>query len=642
VAEFINPYTFVPLPTAVGRSEPAGHHRAKLGNISGHLTVEWTLRTPLLLPQAQTSVRGGRIVIPGSSVKGAVRSLHETLMGGCLRVAGQDFVPIYREPAVAKGQDWHVALVTGATRQGRATHVQLTSQTAWVRASTLRSALGRVPCTGDTVDIAEWTVRRREGLGRDEVDAASDGVTAGVGWTVIVGDSGTRLRSRQFFCAAGRIPGRKADPYQVSTSAWLEFERFCEGTNDMRLIRQRPNAATYKGWRTGRVFADVHWPGRTDLVGRRRRVTGRLWPGDVLWARVNADTGQVDRLSMAAIWRAPGEGKVSARVPGSVRTCQDPDDLCLSCRLFGSADTATAEAGREATQLSYAGHLRFGDAIADRVTTVTVRLAPLGSPRPGAGQFYLQIDDDDPASGEDQLPAAYWGSEHDRPTARPVRGRKFYWHGDPTQQSPPRHVARQGQQNEAMTGERQLVPSGMVFKQEITFDNVSPAELGSLLLTLLPRLLLPRTEGRQTADYCLRLGGGKPLGLGSCAVTVTDLRWQNARQRYLGQDAVSQRAEDFFAPLAGDVARLAGHPVLRHWPTLSRVLRADAVDPALIWYPLGGEWGDEVNRDRAFRFFSRTNGRYLARSREPIVALPDPDPAKSHDQRLRTVQRRSP
>jgi CRISPR-associated protein (TIGR03986 family) len=313
----------------------------------------------------------------------------------------------------------------------------------------------------------------------------------------------------------------------------------------------------------------------------------------------------------------------------------------LSCRLFGSADTATAEADREATQRSYAGHLRIGDAAADHVTTTAVRLAPLGSPRPGAGQFYLQIDDDEPASGEDQLHAADWGSEHDRPEARPVRGRKFYWHGDPTEQSPPRHVARRAQQNEAMTGERHLVPNGTVFRQKITFDNVSPAELGSLLLTLLPGLLLPRTEGRQSADYWLRLGGGKPLGLGSCAVTITDLQWQDARQRYLGQDPVSQSPEEFFAPLEKEVARLAGHPVLRYWPTLSRVLRADAVDHALIWYPLGGEWGDETNRDRAFRFFATASGRYLARSRELIVALPDPDPAKNHSQRLPAAQRRN-
>ena len=114
------------------------------------------------------------------------------------------------------------------------------------------------------------------------------------------------------------------------------------------------------------------------------------------------------------------------------------------------------------------------------------------------------------------------------------------------------------------------------------------------------------------------------------------LRWQDVRQRYLGEEAVSQSATEFFGPFAWEVARNSrGDPVVRHWPTLSRILRADAVDAALIWYPLGGEWGDERNRDRAFRFFARTNGRHLPRSSEPIVPLPDPTPG--HDQRLPAV-----
>src|ERR1700733_6147709 len=105
VAEFINPYTFVPLPAAIARSAPSGHHCAGPVHVSGAMTVEWTLQTPLLLPQAHPAVRAGQVVVPGSSVKGALRSLHETLMGGCLRVVDEEFVPVYRQPAVAKDQN---------------------------------------------------------------------------------------------------------------------------------------------------------------------------------------------------------------------------------------------------------------------------------------------------------------------------------------------------------------------------------------------------------------------------------------------------------------------------------------------------------------------------------------------------------
>jgi hypothetical protein len=598
------------------------------------MRVSWTLRTPLLLPKSYRPVRDARVVLPGSSVKGAVRSLHETLMGGCLRVLDEEFVPVYREPAVSRPDDWHLAVVTGATRQGRATRVRLTGQTAWVQVGLLRAALRRVPQTGDTVDIIDSAIRPHMGLERDEV-TGPDGVRAGDGWVVLVGDSGTRGQSEQFFCAAGRLPGDDAAAVDVPAAAWAGYEQACDRSNDLRLIRQRPDRPAYRGWRTGRVFADVSWPARGGIVGRRRRVTGRLWPGDVVWARQDPVSGEVTQLSMAAIWRVVGWGALGERVGEALRPCSDPAELCLSCRLFGSADTAEAERGRQAEQHSYAGHLRIGDAVAEGVTTSRRRLAPLGTPRPGAGQFYLKTGQTSPASSEAELPAAYWGSERDGPGLRQVRGRKFYWNADPAGQQSPRHIARAGQRNEEMTGERDLVPAGTCFTQVIAFDNVSRAELGSLLLTLLPGLVLPQAEGRPGGDYLLRLGGGKPLGLGSCAVEVTDLRWQDARRRYLGQQATAQSAEEFFAPLAGDVLRLAGHPVCKHWPTLSRVLRADAVDPRLVWYPLGGEWADETNRDRAFRFFARTNGRYLKDRDEPIKPLPDPAPG--NDQRMRTV-----
>jgi hypothetical protein len=637
VAEFINPYTFVPLPAAIARSMPGGHHRAGPDHVSGAMTVEWNLQTPLLLPQAHQAVRAGQVVIPGSSVKGTLRSLHETLMGGCLRVADEEFVPVYRQPAVAKEQNWRLAVVASATRQGRATHVKVTTGTAWVPVGTLRAALDRLPRTGDTVDIEDSAIEFHSGLDRDEVRSGS-GVAAGGGWTVLVGDSGARGRSHQFYCAAGRLPADDVGVCEVAPSAWSEYVDLCEGTNDLRLIRQNLGAPMYKGWQSQRIFAEVRWYDRP--VGTRRRVTGRLWAGDVVWARLNPATGMVDHLAMAAIWRVPGGGPLSERVPEAVLACQDPESLCLSCRLFGSADTVTADSGSEAAQRSYAGHVRVGDAIAPGVTTTPVRLAPLGSPRPGAGQFYLQITDTAPASADTELQAAYWGSERDTLSPRPVRGRKFYWNGDPGARQPPRHVARETQRNEAMTGQRHLVPPGTVFRQVIAFDNVPKAELASLLLTLLPGLVLPRTEGLSSADYRLRLGGGKPFGLGSASVTVTDLWYQDARQRYAGQGRVRQEAAAFFGPLAGDVARLAGRPVLRGWPTLSRILRADAVDPALIWYPLGGDWEDGRNRDRSFRFFSATNGRYLARRREPIVPLPDPDPAKGHSQHLSTTERR--
>jgi CRISPR-associated protein (TIGR03986 family) len=672
MAEFVNPYTFVPLPESVERRAPAGHDQAADDAICGSLTVTWTLQTPLLLPKDPNSrqdegqqgekpdeksgpaqsrwSREGKLVVPGSTMKGSVRSLHETLMGGCLRVFDADFLPVYRQPAVAKGPDWRLGVVEIVTRDGRPTQITMTERTAWVPVGELRAALGRAPQTGDTVDIPADAIREDTGLQRFEV-VDPDAVGKGDRWVVVVGDSGTRQNTnrrrdgseRRFLCAAGRLPD-ETQIAEVSDDAWEEYVRLCEGTDDLRRIRQDPEGhkdPEIKGWRSERRFRDVKFQGA--VVGRRRMVTGRLWAGDVVWARVDAASGEIHQLSMAAIWRVSGHGPLGERVPECLHPCQKWDELCLSCRMFGSADTTGATKGGSADQQAYAGHVRVGDAIATKPARSQVRLAPLAAPRPGAGQFYLQHERTEPARTETQLPSAYWGAERheDQGRFRPVRGRKHYWHGDPSKRTPPRHKARQEQRNEAMTGDRTLVSAGTMLTQKIAFDNLSMSELGSLLLALCPGLDLPGQEphgGESAKDtvHASHLGGGKPFGLGSVTAEVTELRWSYVRDRYAGRSETVQPAEEFFTEVRAQVRSMAG-PARQHWPTVSRILRVDAVDPELIWYPLGGEWGDETNRDRAFRYFARTNGQFYANRQEPIVPLPDPAPG--NDQALQTVDR---
>ena len=107
---FINPYTFVPLPRSVSRGKPRGHacmsEDATTGRpdgFSGWFDVEWSFGTDHLLAQGQSALRAERLVIPGSTVKGAVRSVHEVLADGCLRVFDADQLPVHRETSVTYG-----------------------------------------------------------------------------------------------------------------------------------------------------------------------------------------------------------------------------------------------------------------------------------------------------------------------------------------------------------------------------------------------------------------------------------------------------------------------------------------------------------------------------------------------------------
>lgn len=61
----------------------------------------------------------GQVFIPGSSLHGAFRSLHETIAGGCLRVVDPDFVPVHREvPTPTTTEGLQLAVVTNVDKTG--------------------------------------------------------------------------------------------------------------------------------------------------------------------------------------------------------------------------------------------------------------------------------------------------------------------------------------------------------------------------------------------------------------------------------------------------------------------------------------------------------------------------------------------
>ena len=88
MTDFVNPYTFVPLPRKVVRRQPPGHDPGPAEaqeRYVGALEVTWHIQSPLAIPTEEWGSIGGDVRIPGSSIKGAVRSTHEMLFGGCLR-----------------------------------------------------------------------------------------------------------------------------------------------------------------------------------------------------------------------------------------------------------------------------------------------------------------------------------------------------------------------------------------------------------------------------------------------------------------------------------------------------------------------------------------------------------------------------
>ena len=152
------------------------------------------------------------------------------------------------------------------------------------------------------------------------------------------------------------------------------------------------------------------------------------------------------------------QGKHRPYIPQGYGGCMSVDDLCIACRLFGAQD--------------YQGHVSFEDAVAPKGSLVL-----LGTPLLWT-----------PARGGRGLPPRYLQGNQ-------ARGRKFYRHARPPSGVDP----------------RACIKSGAELPLRIHFLNLSEAELGILLTAL-----------GQHPDhrFPIKLGGGKPVGLGSVQIIL--------------------------------------------------------------------------------------------------------------------------
>jgi CRISPR/Cas system CSM-associated protein Csm3 (group 7 of RAMP superfamily) len=150
------------------------------------------------------------------------------------------------------------------------------------------------------------------------------------------------------------------------------------------------------------------------------------------------------------------QGRYRPYIPQGYGGCMSVNDLCIACRLFGAQD--------------YQGHVSFEDAVAPKGSLVL-----LGTPLLWT-----------PARGGRGLPPRYL--ERDR-----AKGRKFYRHARPASGADP----------------RACIKSGAELPLRIHFLNLSEAELGVLLTAL---------GLHPDHPFPIKLGGGKPVGLGSVQV----------------------------------------------------------------------------------------------------------------------------
>ncbi|WP_314291026.1 TIGR03986 family CRISPR-associated RAMP protein [Arachnia propionica] len=660
---FINPYTFVPLPDKVKRDKPHGHARAVEGGLTGYLDVEFAFRSPLMMPvdwntPGETTVTGTRIeervTVPGSSVRGAVRSLFEVISSSCLSILDPDYRPAHRA-SLEMRPDKRLAVVDEVDSDGKVISVLPTSKVVWIRAEALWHLFGGAAGlrSGVRISLDENAIYERSFGGdkgkpvkREQLKPEGEPtLKKGGDWVVHVADAGTKgdHPADHIYVAVGKL---ETTPIRLGEMTWEDYRELCRYSVDVTGGGLAPSAPAWDAeeWSGVAVMVkhtDRSRGNRETAIGKRRKSDGALAPGDSVWITTRSEGGErvVTGLTMSSSWRELGKGPIRNRLPDeSLLPCRDPDELCPACATFGFIE-ARAEGQRrdQAEHNAYASHLRFGAFETDAPVPLRLVLPPpTRSPRPSAGAFYLEhltAEGENREAGVAELgkPASRWGGQLDSSGMRRIAGRKFYWHGQEPKDTTltPRQVRRAHYPKEGAPDcqetMRWITEGTPVLKGRIHFENIDARQLGLLMLALEPRELAKRAGITVNGELATHLGGGKGLGFGTAVGRITATCIQDAAGRYRA-GAGKVEVDPWGAAMQvidPDVPWITG---------LVKALGTESVPADRIWYPTMGNFtqrDSDVQQkkfDKSFEYYARFSGgkdkktrmRTLPRIDDPI------------------------
>jgi len=190
--------------------------------------------------------------------------------------------------------------------------------------------------------------------------------------------------------------------------------------------------------------------------------------------------------------------------------------ICPACRIFGNIFHNIDSQSNKKVQ-GFAGRLFVSQGkIKDQsdFTQDLNTLKILGSPHPSCIPFYMQESKD--------IKSGYEGTAD-------IRGRKFYHH----HKSPDYRAMEKSNQNATVY---HIMNAGNSFTFKIRYEGLSDFELGALLFLL-----------NNNKDQVLKLGMGKPIGLGSIHLNITSMVDINKRKRYsddLSETGVIEWSQD--------------------------------------------------------------------------------------------------
>ncbi len=569
---FLNPYNFVRTlevadPAAeplLGRCPPPPHDRYV--GLSGRITCELTVATPLFISDSEgveldKDVRDhfhyrffrdpdGNIAIPGTSLRGPIRSIFEAATNSCfIHFSGHKRLSYHLPPSDAlrlvpgrvrktSAGEWKLDLLPGTTPVNPDRRPSGPQYAAWIptyrplwnsktkaksphspysqrRSLSLQNWRHVEPCRA-LVEQIQHPLRQFEfwnvvALAKPGQSLPSPGPgQQGVDGYISITNQNIENKhdERIFFRATGNASA--SQPLPLSASVRKQYKELVEDYQE-----RHADAVRKRKQHKQPVDAPV---GREPAFSRfiMDKSAAKLSDGDLVYAMLDRRgmSFKVGFIVPVSVPRVGYENTIGDLLyPDDLDACDKYLELCPACRTFGWVDP---EPEKDEERVAYAGRVRISHA--QRLAGGTLEpfdatLAILSTPKPTTSRFYLKPKTGKPQNSlpDDKVNYDAYGQK--------LRGRKFYRHqGEQLNRQEYESVGhKKSDQNRTV---HDIQPPGTEFSFNVDFENLASAELGALLWSL-------EMEG-----WHHRLGYGKPLGFGSAAIQVTELQKLDASTRY--------------------------------------------------------------------------------------------------------------
>jgi len=207
-------------------------------------------------------------------------------------------------------------------------------------------------------------------------------------------------------------------------------------------------------------------------------------------------------IGHTGMFRLPYQKSPAELLPDKLKQTNAYD---LAEAMFGFVDQGKSQRSALAGRVFVTDAILQGDPSLALMDLVTLSDQALSGPKPTTIQHYL-------TQGKPDDPEDLKHYDNNPNTETTLRGHKFYWHVGPTEEVQKRLSTAPPIRINDQLNKFRPVKEKQVFKFEIHFENLRLKELGALLWVL---------DKAADDHYRLKLGMGKPYGLGSVAISFT-------------------------------------------------------------------------------------------------------------------------